>query len=796
LIANIFLLNFYPVTATKNLNLNPEPQKVRVEKIPLKKKPGKEDIFLNALAEAYRLQESIINTTELSIISTTPDGLITSFNKAAEKLTGYTAEEMIGKASPVLLHDKIELIEQAEVLSSELGKEVEPNFEVFTLKGKHIASDRREWTYIRKDGTRFPVLLSITALWDDNKKLIGYVGIASDITVSKTAEQKLRDSESHLQALLNSIDDIAVEVSREGVYTNIWTKKDYLLFITPREEYVGKKLEDVLPEDLLIQFRPAIAKVLETQQSEYFEYLTPQGRWSAAKISYINDDRVLMLIRNITEKKNAEILLAQSEQKFRTLAENIPGVIYLCRNDEFFSMLYVSDGVKDITGYEAEDFTSGKVNFTDLYHPDDRDYIFRDFAFAMSNGARFHLRYRIRHRNGEWRWLDEVGAGVQSGDKVELIEGFMSDITLQKQAETELQKIAEENYRLFNNPVTLNVIAGLDGNFKRINPTWTQLFGWSEEEYRSKEFFEFIHPDDVEATRRAMSNLEKGNNLLSFENHYRCKDGTYRCLLWAAAADLNHQLIYASAIDITERKKQEQELLRSKQNIEAIAMKLQEQNRQLDEFAHIISHNLRSPIGNIKALIGLLNSNSSIAEYHQIFEKLKNVANNLGETMNELMETLKVKKETTIERVDIRFKEIIDKVVQSLEGELIQTEAQLTFDFNEAPSIYYSRPYLESIIQNLLTNALKYRSPKRKPHIFVSTQRMGPSIVLRVTDNGLGINMALFGDKLFGLHKTFHEHKDARGVGLFLIKTQIEALNGTIRAESEVDKGTTFIITF
>ena len=246
-----------------------------MEKIPLKKKPGKEEIFLNALAEAYRLQESIISTTELSIISTTPEGLITSFNKAAEKLTGYTSEEMIGKASPIVLHDKIELIERAEALSSELGIEVEPTFDVFkqTVKTKKV-SDRREWTYIRKDGTRFPVLLSITPLWDDNQKLIGYAAIASDITESKVAEQKLRNSEAHLQALLNSIDDIAVEVSREGVYTNIWTKKDYLLFITPREEFVGKTLEEVLPEDLLIPYRTAIAKVLETQQSEYFEYPT------------------------------------------------------------------------------------------------------------------------------------------------------------------------------------------------------------------------------------------------------------------------------------------------------------------------------------------------------------------------------------------------------------------------------------------------------------------------------------------------------------------------------------------
>jgi PAS domain S-box-containing protein len=771
--------------------------KVRVEKIPLKKKPGKEDRFLNALAEAYRLQESIINTTDLLIISTNPQGIITSFNKAAERLTGYTAEEMIGKASPTVLHDKIELIQRADTLASEIGTDVDPNFEVFSeqLKTKNVA-DRREWTYIRKDGTRFPVLLSTTALWDDNQKLIGYAAVATDITEPKNAEQKLRDSESHLQALLNSIDDIALEVSKEGVYTNVWTKKEYLLFVTPREEYVGKRLEEVLPHYLLVQFRPAIAKVLETQQSEYFEYPTPQGRWSAAKISYINEDRVLMLVRNITEKKSAELQLAQSELKFRTLAENIPGVIYLCRNDEVFSMLYLSNGVKDITGYEAADFTSGKVSFTSLYHPDDREYIFREFGLAMENRTQFHLRYRIRHRNGEWRWLDEVGTAVQSEGRVELIEGFMSDITLQKQAETELQKVAEENYRLFNNPVTLNVIAGFDGFFKRLNPTWTQLFGWSEEEYRSKEFFEFLHPDDLEATRQAMSKLEEGKNLLSFENHYRCKDGTYRCLLWGAAADVRNQLIYASAIDITERKKQEQELLRSKENIEAIALKLQEQNRQLDEFAHIISHNFRSPIGNIKALIGLLHTQSSITEYQQIFEKLRNVANNLGETMNELMEMLKVKKETAIERSVIRFKEIFDKVVQSLEGELIQTEAQLTFDFNDAPSLYYSRPYLESIIQNLLTNALKYRSPKRNPHVIVKTHLQGSSTVLEVSDNGLGIDMELFGDKLFGLHKTFHEHKEARGVGLFLIKTQIEALGGSIRAESEVDKGTTFIITF
>jgi signal transduction histidine kinase len=139
---------------------------------------------------------------------------------------------------------------------------------------------------------------------------------------------------------------------------------------------------------------------------------------------------------------------------------------------------------------------------------------------------------------------------------------------------------------------------------------------------------------------------------------------------------------------------------------------------------------------------------------------------------------------------------MLDKVIQSLEGELIQSEATVTFDFNQVPTIGYSKTYLESIFQNLLTNAVKYRSPDRKPEIHVSSDIVDGKTELRVRDNGLGIDLQKFGHKLFGLHKTFHENKEARGVGLFLTKTQIEAMGGTVIAESEVNKGTTFIIRF
>lgn len=650
-----------------------------MEKPAISNKPIQDDKFLNALAEAFRLQEAILNTTDLAILSVTTEGVISSFNKAAENLLGYKAEEVIGKTTPIILHDLDEVIKRSQDLSKELNQVIEPIFDVFTINPRlNNNTYREEWTFVRKDGSTFPALLSVSALRDEQDTITGYIELISDIS-------------------------------------------------------------------------------------------------------------------NI--KKSDERALA-SEQKFRLLAENIPGAIYLCAHPAPYKIIYINDQIEKITGYPAGDFISGKTNITQLIHPEDIETINKQVRKAVEENRRFNLRYRLQHSSGEWKWIDEVGIAVLENGEPTMLEGFLSDITSQMAAEEKLQKIVSENLRVFNSSVNLNVVSGFDGYFKRVSLSWTNVTGWSEIELLSKPYIQFVHPDDVESSLKAMDFIFEGNNLHTFENRYRCKDGSYRWLLWSSACDLNHQVVYASAIDITERKKSEEELLNSKKNIEAIAVKLQEQNRQLDEFAHIISHNLRSPVGNIQALVNLLNENSTIDEYKIIFDKLKNVAKNLGGTMNDLMDTLKFKTQTDVERVEIRFKELLDKVVQSLEGELIIAEASVTFDFNQAPHIHYPKVYLESIFQNLLSNSLKYRAPERKTEIHFESRMRGSNIELRVSDNGQGIDMEKFGNKLFGLHKTFHSHKDARGVGLFLIKTQIESMGGSITAESQPGKGTTFIIRF
>lgn len=773
-----------------------------MDKTPSNRPVIHDDKFLNALAEAYRLQEAIISTTELAIMSTNKEGVITSFNRAAERLLGYEAEEVIGRLSLSVFYNPEEVDQRAQELAQKVGFRGEPGFGLI-LEATVKKTDRREWTFITKDGTRIPVALSTTALKDDNDELIGFAGIATDIREQKVAHEKVRESEAHLRALVSSMEDIVYEVDEKGRYLNVWAKSDQALFL-PKNEILGKTLGELYGQKYARPFDDVRHRVMDTGQTMSIEYKSQVGtdqRWFNAKYSPIHDHsgdqkRISISIRDITDRKKAEVALRDSEQRFRLLAENVPGVIYLCNNDPDFSMIYLNDKVLEVTGYPKEDFLEGKVHFSQLYHPDDREAVYAAVEKAVSDRTSFLLTYRFKHRSGEWRWLEEYGIGVFNDQQLLWLEGFLSDITVRKKAEEELVRISTENFRVFNNILSLNAVADFNGRFTKLNPAWEKTLGWSLETLLSKPFAEFIHPDDLKRTIKTYEAVKLGKDVVSFENRYLCSDGTYRWLLWTASADPASQMVYASALDITNRKSAEEEMLRSKSNMESMMLKLQEQNHQLDEFAHIISHNLRSPVGNIQALLSFLNENSSIEDFKLIFEKLKNTSKNLSETMNELMDTLRIKKNTVIEKVDLRFKDILDRVVQSLEGNLIQCGASVTFDFNKAPTILYPKTYLESIFQNLLSNAIKYRSPERPLEVhFLSANEDGRT-VLKVTDNGLGIDMELYGDKLFGMHKTFHDHEEARGVGLFLTKTQVEALGGQIHAESEVNKGTAFIIRF
>ena len=143
---------------------------------------------------------------------------------------------------------------------------------------------------------------------------------------------------------------------------------------------------------------------------------------------------------------------------------------------------------------------------------------------------------------------------------------------------------------------------------------------------------------------------------------------------------------------------------------------------------------------------------------------------------------------------EIDFEEVFQKTEETFTADILETGAKLTRDFSKAEKVQYNRSYLESIMLNLLSNAFKYRAADRKLHIHFETFESDGGVGLKVKDNGQGIDLDKYGDQLFDLNKTFHGHAEGKGVGLYLIKTQLESMGGTVTVESFVGEGTEFIV--
>ncbi len=231
--------------------------------------------------------------------------------------------------------------------------------------------------------------------------------------------------------------------------------------------------------------------------------------------------------------------------------------------------------------------------------------------------------------------------------------------------------------------------------------------------------------------------------------------------------------------------------------LEKFSTQLEYKRNTLQDFTYIVSHNLRSPTGNLISLIALYNKTGTAEKKELLLAKIFDVSQQLGNTVQDLGEVLNIANNTNLTTELLSFKTVVENQQKNLAAQIMESGATITCDFAGCETITYPKVYLESIILNLLTNAIKYSSEKRKPIIHFRTTISEKGIItLTCSDNGLGIDVSKHGKKLFSLHKTFHNNPDARGVGLFITKNQINAMGGSIKIDSEPDKGATFIIHF
>lgn len=219
---------------------------------------------------------------------------------------------------------------------------------------------------------------------------------------------------------------------------------------------------------------------------------------------------------------------------------------------------------------------------------------------------------------------------------------------------------------------------------------------------------------------------------------------------------------------------------------------LTHQKKQLEDFCNIISHNLRAPLVNISMLVEMVAENSINDENIIFLEKLDKAAKNLNETFNELVESIQITQDTEIPHEEIELESFTTGIIDSLHGEINKTQATVEMDFSKAPKVCYPLNYMRSTLQNLISNSLKYSSPERRPIIKINSKIKNDSVIISISDNGLGLDLNKHSENLFKIRKVFHDHPAAKGFGLFITKSQVTALGGKIWVESEPNVGSTF----
>jgi PAS domain S-box-containing protein len=346
--------------------------------------------------------------------------------------------------------------------------------------------------------------------------------------------------------------------------------------------------------------------------------------------------------------------------------------------------------------------------------------------------------------------------------------------------------------KIFNNTYDGIAILTLDGDWVKVNDSVCDLFGYTRHELFNMNIENIIFRDDLGVHEKKYDRLMHGKiNRYRVQQRYFHKDGSIIWVLISVSLICNldgkpNNMIWQFS-DVTGRK-------RNQDKLKMMLSLVREQNDRLSAFASIVTHNLRSHSGNLSTLTGFLEDDYAWLNENENFDLLKKAVENLEETVSHLTEIAKIKEVESNEIQVLNLYDYVEKAIYNITAIAKNTNTTIINYIDEDLCVKAIPAYLESIILNFLTNAIKYRSEKRLPKIRLTASAENGYVIFKIIDNGLGIDMAKYGDKLFQMYKTFHSNEDAIGIGLFITKNQIESLGGKVEVNSTVDVGSEFSI--
>lgn len=690
----------------------------------------------------------------------------------------------------------------------------EPVVSEFTLKFEKLLGTPGE--------TRFDAILKlhysttsshyVLSDWEFSRQDSRVIGIGSRSATeafSHPLAPSLPSSQGLFEVFLNKAENIVFIKDINGAYLSA-SPAFYSYFEIREDELIGRRDEEVLGKLLGSQCTNSDAETLKKGMTTFqIEYDERGRQFEVTKFPFTLGDGTPVvggIMRETTRQH-------RTDTRLRYIADQVPGVLF-----EFHQALtadqqktdgssggnggsqynYISPKVFEYTGYTPEEITNDYVIPFHLIHEEDQDCVKTTLSEAGRRMKTSEVDFRICHRNkADSCWVRAISKPVLQADGSLIWYGIITDISSVKEKEEALRG-AERNFHMVAESISDGVLVfNEQGIVIYASTSFNKQFNLSPEALPGKDLkqiLDFVHSEDRQQIYDYII-----DNLRNKKEHFRYEyriNGPNGELWWREDSTSviydeygRMKRAYVIARDITIRKKTEQEL-RNSLDI------LTNQNHRLTSFTHIVSHNLRSHTSNILGLLSLTDQTSSESELREILNILQNPADKLDEALHHLNKIISIQSNLSRKHTRINLREYLDKTLDLLKGSLESVYARTKIKVPHSMQVYCIPEYMESILLNLLTNAVKYRHEERRLLIEITAAEQEQWIVISIADNGLGIDLKRYRDKLFGMYKTFHDKPDARGIGLFITKNQVDAMDGRIEVESQTGDagGTTFSI--
>jgi PAS domain S-box-containing protein len=810
-----------------------------------------------------QLIEQVID--DLALIFLDKKGKIGDWNKGAEKILGYSRDEVAGKNFYIFYTRE----QRDEHLPQKMLRDAGKNGNV-TYDG---------W-WLKKDGTRFWGSIAIKALYDEDEHITGFLKIVRDLTVQKEYEELLKGhnydlerrmmtrtnelvvnkistqkqidfERNNLDALINSTRDMMWSIDRE--YRLITANNAFDELVKQMGGEPIRKGDNVLessfPAEQLQRFKNFYDRAFAGESFTEVEYTRyPEDYWNEISFYPIRREHEIIgtacHAHDITAIKKAEEKIVHANWLYAFISQVNQAIVrakdeqglfkQACRIaiefgkfraawvglfDKKNTRLSLVEQAGMLPGEAAhfidipfnQDGPQGNVLHTGRPHT----------CNSIEEDVSLVKWYAITKRLG---WcacmvlpLKKSGVvvgtfNVISSEKnffgtkeIDLLNEATIDISFALDAfeNDRLRKKAEEE--LFQSKANLSLIIDLipqaiyainrNGSLVFANKSFAAFSGYVPGELFDRNIADVIpvyaevekltaYARDVIKSRRSKVIPE-----MVFPDLFGNKHSFYTIAVPYTLAGTNERIALIISLDITAQKHADEE------RIKMIADMLQ-RNKDLEQFSYIVSHNLRAPVANIIGISELLQGQLDPADKETLSNELFTSVKKLDSVIRDLNYILQIKYAVKEKKELVRFDELVADIKISIDNLLRNDDVDIETDFTDASMMPTLKSYLYSIFFNLITNSIKYHKPGEKPRIHIKSRREGKKIVLTFKDNGLGIDLEKRGRQIFGMYKRFHMHTEGKGMGLYMVKTQVELLGGKITVDSKVNMGTEFTITF